>query len=117
MEWPKILGGIRVTIMVPHSNGFQIYSILLKVHFLPEKRCKPHLHRPKNTDAISCGAMTVTQCHCHTNAPRQNSKYQKMGAKFVITTSAIYKQTEIKILPHCFTSCIVDGTRIVVVVE
>jgi len=38
----------------------------------------------------------------------KNSKYKKLGAKFVLTTLAVYKQTERKILPQYFTQCIVD---------
>ena len=35
-------------------------------------------------------------------------KSEKMGAKFVHTTSTIYKWDERKVLPQRFTTCIVD---------
>ena len=39
---------------------------------------------------------------------RKNWKSEKMDAKFVRTTSTIYKQGEKKFLPQPFTPCIVD---------
>jgi len=43
-----------------------------------------------------------------TNARENFQNLKKMGAKFVTTTSAIYKRNERKILPWYFTPCIVD---------
>ena len=40
--------------------------------------------------------------------PRKFSKSEKMGEKFVCTTSTIYKRDKRKSLPQHFTPCIVD---------
>jgi len=42
------------------------------------------------------------------NDRKNEKKSEKMGAKFVRTTSTIYKQVERKLLPQHFTPCIVD---------
>ena len=53
----------------------------------------------------NCCQLALRSVH---KCPRKFSKPEKMGAKFVRTTSAIQKQGERKVLPGPLTSCIVD---------
>jgi len=50
----KIFSGIPARIVAPSSDIFQICFFTGKGYSSVNKRCKPHLNRPTNADAISC---------------------------------------------------------------
>jgi len=51
----KISSRIGAPIVAPPSDNFQICFIPWKGLLFHKKICKPHLNRPTNADAMSCG--------------------------------------------------------------
>jgi len=51
---------IRALIVAPPSGNFENCSIGCKGLSFRKKRCIPHLNRPTNADAMSCGSNSTT---------------------------------------------------------
>ena len=75
----QFYSAIRAPIVAPPSDNFQNCSIGWKVLFFRKKRCKRHLNRPTNVDAMSSGSKSTT--HQSSRRPRSVTNKNKTRNK------------------------------------
>ena len=74
----KFYSAILAPIVAPPSNNFENCSIGWKgLFFQTKKCCKPHLNRPTNADAMSCGSNSTM----HQSGRRLTALFSKKNCK------------------------------------